>query len=87
MTLSHSEYCADLCANDGCECICHFRTDGYDSWSEFSSHNNQLSFLPHLPNVNSIKSVSFMAPDGGAVTLYYDKTWSYDCAPFYNGAS
>ncbi len=64
-----------------------FQTDGYDSWKKFKTENNVLSFLTHLAKGKEPESISFMTPDGGAITLYPDRTWTYDCVPFYNGAS
>lgn len=70
--------------------------DGYDSWEEFTKDNCTRGPWPN-PYINGTAHYKMheqrdsvacnIDHKGGLISLYPDGSWSYDCAPDWNGAS
>ena len=60
--------------------------DGYSTWEKFraelSDRDDFFSWSPDMKDACHINT-----KDGGCVSLKKDGTWSYDCAPDWDGSS
>ena len=62
--------------------------DGYNSWDKFKEDNNQFPEAAGFPDEPEYKNqVNILSPKAGMITLFPNGTWSYDCAPFWDGSS